>query len=61
MNLTMVDATDIPDVAVGDEAVLIGKQGDETISAEYLARLVGTINYEIVTRAAPRAPRVTVP
>ena len=57
MNLMMVDVTDIPEAAPGDEAVLLGKQGREVITAEFLAEAAGTINYEIVTRMAPAAPR----
>jgi alanine racemase len=60
MNLTMVDVTDIPNVEVGDEVVLLGRQGQEEVTAEALAAHAGTINYEIVTRAAPFAPRVVV-
>ena len=60
MNLMMVDVTDVPNPCVGDEVVLLGNQGQETIFAEYLADLAGTINYEIVTRAAPGAPRIYV-
>ncbi|MCP4600533.1 MAG: alanine racemase [Proteobacteria bacterium] len=60
MNVTMVDVTDIPAARPGDEVVLLGRQGDESISAEDLARHVGTINYEIVTRIAPNAPRVVI-
>ncbi|MBF0528949.1 MAG: alanine racemase [Deltaproteobacteria bacterium] len=48
MNLTMFDVTDIPGVAVGDEVVLIGSQGLETVSAEALAYLTGSISYEIL-------------
>ncbi|HUT79118.1 MAG TPA: alanine racemase, partial [Polyangia bacterium] len=59
MNMTMVDVTDVIAVA-GDEVVLLGRQGDEVIAAEDLARIAGTINYEIVTRAAPGAPRIPV-
>ncbi|MGZ4104963.1 MAG: alanine racemase, partial [Actinomycetota bacterium] len=43
---------------VGDEVVLIGTQGDERISADDIARALGTINYEIVTRISSRIPRV---
>ncbi|MBU1701950.1 MAG: alanine racemase [Candidatus Eisenbacteria bacterium] len=50
MNMFMVDLTDIEGAAVGDEAVLLGKQGDEEISAQDLASLCQTIVYEIVTR-----------
>lgn len=60
MNLTMVDVSDIAEAAPGDEVVLLGRQGDETISAEDLARQIGTINYEVVTRVAPTAPRIVV-
>ena len=60
MNLVMVDVTDIENAAPGDEVVLLGSQGEETVSAEDLARQVGTINYEIVTRIAPGAPRIVV-
>jgi alanine racemase len=57
MNLTMVDVTDIPGVALEDEVVLLGAQGDERITAEQMAAWAQTINYEIVTRADPYAPR----
>ena len=60
MNLTMVDVTDVPGANVGDQVVLLGRQGDEQITAEQLASLAGTINYEIVTRLAPNAPRELV-
>jgi alanine racemase len=56
MDQLMVDCGDGP-VEQGDEVVLIGTQGDETIGAEELARLAGTIGYEIVTRIGPRVPR----
>jgi alanine racemase len=57
MNLTMVDVTDIPGVSLEDEVVLLGAQESERISAEQLAAWAGTINYEVVTRADPHAPR----
>jgi alanine racemase len=57
MDMTMVDITDIPDAAVGDEVVLIGKQGDETITAEELAAWADTINYEIFCGISHRVPR----
>ena len=60
MNLTMVDVTDIPDVQLEDEVVLIGRQGDEEVTADHLAGLTGTIHYEIVTRLAPHLPRLMV-
>lgn len=60
MNLTMVDVTDIPDVQLEDEVVLLGSQGNDTVSADYLANLIGTINYEIVTRINWQIPRIVV-
>jgi alanine racemase len=50
MNMTMVDVTDVPDVAVGDVATLLGSDGDERVSAEQLAAWMGTIHYEVVAR-----------
>jgi alanine racemase len=47
MNLTMFDVTDIPGVVPGDEAVLLGSRGGETITGGDLAELAGTISYEI--------------
>ncbi len=61
MNMIVVDVTHVPNVREGDEAVLIGRQGDGSVSADELASLVGTINYEIVTRINDRLPRIEVP
>ncbi len=58
MNMTMVDVTDIPDAALEDEVVLLGRQGDERITAEQLALWCGTISYEIVSRIHPSLPRL---
>jgi alanine racemase len=44
--------------AVGDEAVVLGRQGEQCITAEEIAANSDTIHYEIVTRVAPRLPRV---
>ena len=60
MNIIMVDVTDIPDVELEDEVVLLGKQGNEEITADHLASLAGTINYEIVTRINPALERRVV-
>jgi alanine racemase len=45
------------DVAVGDEVVLIGAQGDDRILAEEVARRLDTINYEVTTGLLPRVTR----
>jgi len=47
-------------VALGDEVVIIGRQGDSELTADELADKLGTINYEIVTAIAARVPRVIV-
>ncbi len=60
MNITMVDVTHIPDVKVGDEVILLGGTGEDRISAEFLADIAGTINYEVVTRVNSLHPRIVV-
>ncbi len=60
MNVILVDVTDIPDAEPGDEAVLLGSQGKDKITAEDLAVLIGTINYEVVSRIGPHLPRIVV-
>jgi alanine racemase len=47
MCLTTVDVSEVPDVQVDDEVVLLGRQGDQEITADEIATLIGTINYEI--------------
>lgn len=49
MDLTMTDLTDVEDVKENDEVVIIGKQGNETITADELAYKANTISYEILT------------
>jgi alanine racemase len=58
MDQFMVDVTHIEGVCEGDEAVLIGKQGDNQITVEEIADIAGTINYEIVCQLGKRIPRV---
>lgn len=58
MDMTMADVTDIPTVRLNDEAVLIGSQGSETLSADELARQLGTIPYEILCAVSNRVPRL---
>ncbi|MHB8055109.1 MAG: alanine racemase [Candidatus Aminicenantales bacterium] len=60
MNFFTADVTDIPGAAAGDAVTLIGRDGRETISAEALAALAGTIGYEILARLNPAVPRVVV-
>jgi alanine racemase len=58
MDNTTVDLGPEPDASVGDEAVLVGPQGDERVSAEEVARRLDTINYEITCGLTARVPRV---
>lgn len=57
MNIIMVEVTDIPEACLEDEVVLIGRSGDEEISAEQFGKWAGTINYEVTTRINERIPR----
>jgi len=47
MDQTMIDVTNLPQVKIGDEVVLWGRQGQEEITVEEIAEKIGTINYEI--------------
>ncbi|MFA6078321.1 MAG: alanine racemase [Candidatus Omnitrophota bacterium] len=58
MDQTMIDVGHIKNVKLGDEVVLIGRQGKEEIRTEKLARLAGTIAYETVCSISNRVPRV---
>ncbi|MFZ5764238.1 MAG: alanine racemase [Thermodesulfobacteriota bacterium] len=58
MNVTMVDVTALPGVSPGDEVTLMGRQGDEEISADTLAGWMGTISYEILCLVGGRNSRV---
>jgi alanine racemase len=60
MDQLMVDASLAPQVAVGDEAILIGSQGQETLDAEEVGRLAGTVGYEVLTHRSNRVPRIYV-
>ena len=57
MEKTAINVTAIPGVSVGDEVVLLGHQGTEYLTAEAIAKQLGTVNYEIVTSILPRIPR----
>lgn len=57
MNITLVDVTDIGHISLEEEVVLLGRQGGEEISADHLASIAGTINYEIVTGINPNLER----
>ena len=58
MDMLMADITDAGPVAVGDEVIAVGRQGDEEITLAELAHRAGTIDYELCTLLMPRVPRV---
>ena len=60
MDLMMVDVSEAENVQVGDEVVLMGREGNEEISCAELARAAGTIPWEITTRIGARVRRVYV-
>jgi alanine racemase len=57
MNMTMVDVTGLRDVRSGDEAIFLGAQDGEKITADDLASWAGTISYEILCSAGQRNPK----
>ncbi len=58
MDQIVVDLGADADAAIGDEAVLVGRQGKEEITLTELADLAGTINYELACAVSPRVPRL---
>ncbi len=60
MDQFMVDVTDIENVQVGTKAILMGSEGDLSVTADEIASLVGTINYEVVCGISKRVPREVV-
>jgi alanine racemase len=54
----MLQLDQVPDARIGDEVVLIGKQGESCILAEEIGREWGTINYEVVCGLLARVPRI---
>lgn len=60
MNMMVVDVTDLPDVKVNDEVVLIGKQGDKSITVSSFSDMNNSMNYELLTRLPQSIPRYEV-
>jgi alanine racemase len=60
MDQSVVDVTGIPGVEAGDEVVILGTQGSETITAFDHAKATGTIPWEVFTRIGPRVQRVAI-
>jgi alanine racemase len=57
MDLVTIDVTDVPEAAVGDEVVLLGRQQGEEIDVEELAAKLDTISYEVFCGISARVPR----
>ncbi len=60
MNLMTIDVTNIPRAGIGDEVVIIGMQGDLSISVSSFSELSDQVNYELLTRLPARIPRIVV-
>jgi len=60
MDLTLVDVTDVPGVALNDRVTLIGQDGPLAVSAEEFALRAGTISYDVLCAVSERVPRVYI-
>src|SRR5699024_138384 len=60
LDQTLIDVTDVPSVTAGDEVILLGKQGDEEISARDIAMWMDSIVDEVVVSLTERIQRVYV-
>jgi alanine racemase len=58
MDMAMADVSHLPDVEVGDEVVVLGRQGEDDISLDEFAESAGIIPHELLVRLGSRAPRV---
>ena len=58
MDLTMLDVGAVAGLALEDEVVVFGEQGDEAVTADEIASCLDTINYEVVSTITARVPRV---
>lgn len=58
MDQFMVDATAVPEIKVGDEIILLGQQGEQSITVTEMAKMLQTIEHEIVCAIASRVPRI---
>ncbi len=58
MDQVMIDVTDVPGVQLGDEVIIMGSDGTQSITADDIAQATGTINYEICCAFGQRLPKV---
>ena len=60
MDQFMIDVTKVPEAKVGDTVTIFGRDGDDEITADDVADLIGTIGYEVTCLITPRVPRVYI-
>jgi alanine racemase len=60
MDLTLVDVTDVQGVRLNDQVILIGRDGDLSITAEEIGEIIGSISYEVTCGISHRVPRLYV-
>lgn len=60
MDQFMVDATNLKNINLGDEVILFGKSGNNTVTVEETADIIGTINYELLCGVGRRVPRIYI-
>ena len=60
MDQCMIDVTSVPSVEIGDEVIIMGTDGKNIITAEDIAKVTGTINYEILCAFGQRLPKVYI-
>jgi alanine racemase len=58
MDFMMVDVTELPKVSLGDEVILMGRQGRQQITAEEIAEKINSISYEVLCLIGKRIPRI---
>ena len=60
MDQLMADVTDLKNINLGDEVILFGKSGNNTVTVEKTAEIIGTINYEVLCSLSGRVPPIYI-
>jgi alanine racemase len=60
MDVTSIDITGIPGLALGDPVTLLGTEGEESLDAQQIARLAGTISYSVLCGISARVKRIYI-
>ena len=58
MDLTLIDVSDVPDVRLDDLVILLGRDGQLSITAEEIAKTIGSLSYEVTCGLSSRVPRI---